>query len=111
MVVAVEVGEEEEDPRNFSRLPEKLMSLLVDGEAGATSLRKAKERPRTSFNLIVRINTSFVTAECNITYIILLPQTVGGGGKNPLLEFGNGKNRSPSYRPRPSHIDLDTMRP
>ena len=66
MVVAVEVGEEEEDPRNFSRLPEKLMSLLVDGEAGAT--RKAKERPRTSFNLIVRINPSFVTAECNITY-------------------------------------------
>ena len=70
MVVAVEVGEEEEDPRNFSRLPEKLMSLLVDGEAGATSLRKAKERPRTSFNLIVRINPSFVTEECNITYII-----------------------------------------
>ena len=111
MVVAVEVGEEEEeDPRNFSRLPEKLMSLLVDGEAGATSLRKAKERPRTSFNLIVRINPSFVTEECNITYIILLPQTVGGG-KNPLLEFGNGKNRSPSYRPRPGHIDLDAMRP
>ena len=107
MVVAVEVGE---DPRNFSRLSEKLMSLLVDGEAGATSLRKAKERPRTSFNLIVRINPSFVTAECNITHIILLPQTLGGG-KNPLLEFGNGKNRSPSYRPRPDYVDLDAMRP
>ena len=99
MVVAVEVGEEEEDPRNFSRLPEKLMSLLVDGEAGATSLRKAKERPRTSFNLIVRINPSFVTAECNITLHYC-----------PKLSAEETILRQVTDL-RPGRVDLDAMRP
>ena len=44
-------GEEgEEDPRNFSRLPEKLMSLVVDGRAGATSLRTTEGRPQCECN-------------------------------------------------------------